>query len=267
MKDLEIPMQFQTLVDTFAKLRGPEGCPWDKKQTHQTLKPYLLEEAYELLEAIDRADDESMKSELGDVLLQVMLHSQISKERKSFDIYDVINTLNEKMLRRHPHVFAGLKVTSSEQVMANWEMIKQQEGFTELNPFKDIPLTLPALQRSAKIGQKSIRYNFDWSNVEEVLSKVDEELAELREAIALNKEKREVELELGDILFTLAQVGRRLEIDPEQALRATNKKFEVRFLKMRQLCLEDGLDFSQLSTQQLELYWVRAKNILNKENT
>lgn len=265
---MEIGDKFQALAKSFEQLLGPEGCPWDKKQTHESLKPYMLEEAYELLDAIESNKDEALRQELGDVLLQVMLHSEIARHRGAFDISQVVEALNEKIIRRHPHVFGDAQLKSAEEVSEQWQKIKDQEKQAAMHliddPFANIPKTLPSLQRSYKIGQKSIRYNFDWSNVDQVLEKVDEELAELREAIALKKDKREVELELGDILFTLAQVGRRLEIDPEQALRATNQKFETRFLKMRELCHADGKDFTKLSTEELENYWVKAKKLLKE---
>lgn len=263
MENTEITEQFKSLVQIVERLRGPDGCPWDKAQTHSSLKPYLLEESYELFEAIDIGDLNEIKQELGDVLLQVMLHSQIAADNGAFDLGQVIKILNEKMIRRHPHVFADTKADSPEEVVKNWNQIKSQEKGASKNPFANIPQSLPALMRSWKIGQKSIRYNFDWENVQQVLDKLDEEVAELKEAIA-DQSKAEIELEIGDVLFSVAQVARHLDLEPEQALRKTNAKFETRFLKMKELCENDGKSISDLKVQELEKFWVQAKKLLKE---
>lgn len=250
---------FASLLEVIKALRGPEGCPWDKEQTHKSLVPYAIEEAYELAEAIEEADEAEMISELGDVLLQVVLHSEIARQEGRFDVFDVIATLNEKMVRRHPHVFSNVEVGSIDDVWANWRKIKdvEKQGKEKKEGF-DIPQTLPALTRASKIGNKTKGFRFDWDNAEQVLMKVEEEVAELKEAIKSGREK-EKEHELGDILFSVAQVGRHLKIEPEQALRVANQRFEKRFFQMKKLAEASGKNFSNLSSDELEKFWKDVK--------
>lgn len=261
---------FQALVEVVKALRGPEGCPWDKEQTHQSLTQYALEEAHELVEAIEVGNTDDMVEELGDLLLQVVLHAEVGRQAGSFELADVIQSINDKMIRRHPHVFADVDAKTSKEVLKNWAEIKAEEKKlkqgrnTHKERVFDVPVTLPALQRASKIGHKTKKLNFDWPDVSGVLEKVEEELGELKEALAqdgLNEQKHE----LGDLLFSLAQLARHLEFDPEQALRETNQRFENRFTTMQTISMENGQDFATLKEDELEALWQAAKKRLAKE--
>ena len=249
--------EFQSLVEVVTALRGPDGCPWDKEQTHKTLTQYAIEEVHELAESIDKEDLPGTIEELGDVLLQVVLHSEIGRQEGRFTLTDVISGITNKMIDRHPHVFGDVKVKDSAHVLNNWAKIKEKEK-PKQDPFASIPESIPALIRSQKIGAKSVRYNFDWENSSQVIEKVDEELQELKEAIATGT-KNEQQEELGDLLFSIVQLARHLDFDAEQSLRMANKKFETRFGKMRALVEKDQKDFSNLSVKELENYWTQAK--------
>ncbi len=258
--------KFQSLVEVIKMLRGPNGCPWDRQQTHTSLTRFAIEEAHELAEAIDSGEMDEVKSELGDLLLQVVLHSEIARQEGEFEIFDVIETLNKKMLRRHPHVFSGASVKGADHVAKNWEDIKKQEktekqdtgAENHLFTF-DLPKSLPSLLSSFKIGEKTKKYNFDWPDLPPVMEKVKEELSELEEAI-LSGDKQHYTEELGDLLFSVAQVARHLDIDPEQALRQTNQKFEKRFQKMIEFAGGNENTLKEMSTNDLENLWIRAKN-------
>lgn len=256
---------FQQLIEIVKKLRGPEGCPWDKEQTHQSLSIYAIEEAYELEAAIENLDDQNLKEELGDLLFQSVLHAQIASETQRFDIDDVLNSLNEKMIRRHPHVFKKEKVTGTEEVIANWEAIKAAEKGNKPpgSPMDSIPENFPALLRSQKIGKKTKKYQFDWDSALPVIHKCEEELAELKEAISQNQ-KSSVEEELGDLLFTLAQLARHLDLDAEKTLRQANRKFIRRFDAM----LAINKDLPSLSPVEKESLWqnVKEKEKSSKKN-
>jgi tetrapyrrole methylase family protein/MazG family protein len=248
-------------MDIVADLRGPNGCPWDKEQTHQSLTPFAIEEVYEFIETIERSDDKAMKEELGDVLFQVALHAQLARERNAFSMEDVLQELNSKMIRRHPHVFGTEKVANSEEVLANWELIKKKEKENQSPKFQfDIPLELPALQRAFKIGKKTQKSGFDWTNVNDVKSKVLEELDEVDAAIA-SKNQREVEEELGDLLFSVAQYVRHLGYEPETCLRLANRKFENRYFSMLELCQNKKMDFDALSLNEKEELWKTVKEL------
>ncbi len=252
--------EFAGLVKVVELLRGPDGCPWDKEQTHASLTRFAIEEAHELAEAIDSGDMSDIQDELGDVLLQVVLHSEIARQSKRFDIYDVIQSIGEKMVRRHPHVFAGVKVETSGEVLKNWAEIKAGEkGQSATAPLSfDIPQGLPSLLRSQKIGEKTKKVAFDWENATECWPKIKEEIAELEVAMKSGK-KEEIESELGDVLFSLAQLARHLQLDSEQALRKTNTRFETRFRRMQELVLKDGNDWATLTAEVKEKYWKKAK--------
>jgi tetrapyrrole methylase family protein/MazG family protein len=263
--------KFESLVEIVAHLRGPEGCPWDKEQTHQSLAQYAVEEVFELVDAIERNhpnhgedifNEDLFKEELGDVLFQVILQCQVAKERKAFCIDDVLEILNQKMVRRHPHVFGDVKAENAAEVVKNWEQIKRQEKEKNqkqsVGPF-DIPLQLPALQRSFKIGLKTEKARFDWQNSQEVYQKVKEELDELHESLAKETYDRQEE-EFGDLLFALAQWARHLKIEPETALRKANQKFESRYAKMLALAQSKGLNFQGLSIAEKESLWCEIKN-------
>lgn len=251
--------EFASLVKIVELLRGPEGCPWDKEQTHQTLTRFAIEEAHELAVAIDRGNLAEMKEELGDLLLQVVIHAEMARQNGQFDIYDVIEGIGRKMVRRHPHVFANVQVADSAEVLDNWAKIKAQEK-AQPNPWVrfDLPPALPALISAQKVGEKTKKWHFDWQTPEEVLKKVEEELEEVKVALRA-RDQQALEHEIGDLLFSVAQLGRHLNIDGEQALRVTNLRFEERFVKMQQFCHRDGKDFAQLTSAELENYWQQAK--------
>lgn len=253
---------FESLLEIVKALRGPQGCPWDKEQTHRSLTPYAIEEAYELAEAIEAGDGPEMVAELGDLLLQVVLHAEIGRQAGQFDIHDVVEAIGSKMVRRHPHVFGETEVSNSAEVLRNWAEIKKSEktakGRTEPENRFDIPPHLPSLARAAKIGAKTKAHRFDWSEWTAVLEKVKEELAEVEAAIAAGVPE-EMEAEIGDLLFSVAQLARHLSIEPEQALRTTNQRFEGRFFTMRALAAADSRDFATLTEAELEAYWTKAK--------
>lgn len=259
---------FQSLVQVVKALRDPEnGCPWDLEQTHKSLVKHMIEEAHELVEAIEGGSREHIIEELGDVLLQVILHSEIARQSNSFDILDVIEGLNKKMISRHNHVFehvsGSVEAKNAEAALANWEQRKLEEKKNK--PQKDsfeVPVSLPSLQRASKIGGKTKKFNFDWDNVNQVLKKVDEEIAELRDAIESGSTEH-ISSELGDSLFSLAQVGRHLDIDPESALRQTNQRFESRFFKMKKSVEEQGKSLSEMKPAELEAAWQEAKKNLS----
>ncbi len=282
---------FSALMQIVADLRGPEGCPWDRLQTHQSLAPFAIEEAHELAEVLDQVReidsqesldfkllDFKLKDELGDLLFQVALHAQIAQERNAFTIDDVFQNLNEKMIRRHPHVFGDVRVQNVEQVWTQWEKIKAAEkagrehsahsqgakSQTVKKATFDFPQTLPALQRAYKIGVKSQKLKFDWPHLSEVQLKLTEELAELQEAIE-SKNKESIQEELGDVLFTLAQVARHLEFEPEQALRKANLKFETRFESVLKLASEKELIWTELSDATKETLWSEVKRMETKK--
>jgi tetrapyrrole methylase family protein/MazG family protein len=270
-------VSFAALIDVIKALRAPDGCPWDKEQTHRSLAPYAIEEAHELAEAIENGSRPELMSELGDVLLQVMLHSEIARQSGQFDIFDVVQTLHDKMIRRHPHVFGPSKVPnnatddvtrkefgktiSTDEVLANWDEIKKLEKESRPAPSQErfeVPLSLPALTRAAKIGSKSKAHRFDWTTVQGVLNKVDEEIAELKEAV-LEGDLGHQEHELGDVFFSLAQLARHLKLEPEQTLRAANQRFERRFFKMKKMIQDNNENYDSLSAEQLEDYWRKVK--------
>ncbi len=277
---------FESFLHIVEALRGPDGCPWDKEQTHRSLTPYAIEEAHELAEAIEGGSETEMVGELGDLLLQVVLHAEIGRQENRFDIHDVIEAIGNKMVRRHPHVFGDTTVSGTAEVLKNWQQIKAEEKQTEASgnkhdktPYKksndsantqfqtrfEIPIHLSALTRSQKIGSKTKAHRFDWPDWKGVLAKVEEELQELRGAID-NNDKGHQEAELGDLLFSLAQLARHLDIEPEQALRTTNRRFEQRFFTMKSLASAEGRDFDSLTEADLEQLWQQAKKHLAISN-
>ncbi|MGE3681352.1 MAG: nucleoside triphosphate pyrophosphohydrolase [Bdellovibrionales bacterium] len=253
--------EFAGLVQVVEILRGPDGCPWDKEQTHSTLTRYAIEESFELAEAIDSGDAREICDELGDLLLQVILHAEIARQAGRFDIFDVMENLNRKMVRRHPHVFADIEAKTSAQVLQNWSQIKAQErgqSPDRVSSF-DIPAGLPSLLRSQKIGEKTKKVSFDWENAEQCWTKVREELAELELEIHKGNNAERMESELGDLLFSLAQFARHKNLDAEQTLRKTNRRFEHRFQKMQQLVQASGKVWDQLTPEDKEKFWKQAK--------
>lgn len=258
---------FESLMQIVRSLRGPDGCPWDKEQTHQTLTPYAIEEVYEFVDAVETGNDVLIKDELGDVLFQVALHAALAEERNAFEIKDVIKNINEKLVRRHPHVFSNTEVSGIDEVWKNWEEIKRNEKKNSpkksQGPF-DFPNHLPALQRSHKIGVKSQKLKFDWPNSDEVLKKVFEEFNELH-VEAKNKDHAAMEDEFGDVLFSLAQWARHRNIEPEQALRKANKKFETRFNTMMAIVEKENKNWDVLTDDEKEEFWSKAKKQLSSK--
>ncbi len=255
--------QFDALKQIIFDLNDPNGgCPWDLEQTHKSLCKFAIEETYELVDAIEASDDKMIKEELGDVLLQVMLHSELARKAKKFDIHDVIESLGQKMIRRHPHVFGDVSVGSSEEVLKNWEQIKKKEK-EKTKKWFDFPNHLPALGIADKIGTKSQKYDFDWKTKDQVFAKVEEELAEVTEAIA-SGDIDKIEDELGDMLFVVAQLARHHQLDPEQVLRRSNQKFMTRFEAMMKMSEERGLNFINLSLDEKEALWQEVKIKLKK---
>ena len=250
---------FEALLQVIRDLRGPEGCPWDKEQNQLTLTPYAIEEVHELVEAIESGDDRHICEELGDVLFQVVLHAQLSKERGAFTISEVIEAITTKIVRRHPHVFANTKVSGRDEVLTNWEEIKRLEKKDKppKNGVFDVPPGLPALQRAHKIGEKTANMNFDWADAAPVLAQLKAEIAELEVAIA-EQNLEHISHELGDVLFSAAQLARHLDCEPESALREANRRFSGRFEKM--VGYAGSLEkFIKLSSVEKELLWSRAK--------
>ncbi|WP_085522370.1 nucleoside triphosphate pyrophosphohydrolase [Tuberibacillus sp. Marseille-P3662] len=261
------------LYHTFAKLRqvigtlrGPNGCPWDRKQTHESLKPYLLEEAYEVIDAIDDEDDEHIAEELGDVLLQVMLHAQIGEDNGYFAVDDVIYGLTEKMIRRHPHVFSDGQADTAEDVMQNWDAIKANETNKQHRSHGllwDVGKALPPLNKAFEYQKKAAKVGFDWSEDEPVWAKVYEELDEVKQSLMDSHESTLDEL--GDALFALVNVARHYNIHPEIALQRTNKKFYERFSYIERYAEEQGVSLSSMSLDRMDEIWEEAKIFLAKE--
>jgi tetrapyrrole methylase family protein / MazG family protein len=247
--------EFIRLVEIVARLRGPQGCPWDKKQTHQSLKEFLLEESYEVLEALDEDDPPKLRQELGDLMLQIILHTQIAGENGEFELADVLKNINDKLVRRHPHIFADTKVQNAEEVSHNWESIKKSERHPDASILDSVPRRMPALAYSQDIQRRVAQVGFDWENIDGVIEKLAEEVKELTASV--NQEEKTDEF--GDLFFTLANISRRMEIDPEAALRQANAKFYRRFSYMEKLCRERGLDLGKLSFQEQNKLWDEAK--------
>lgn len=255
---------FDTLREIIAELRGPNGCPWDKKQTHQSLKKYLIEEAYEVLEAIDEEDDDHLVEELGDVLLQVMLHAQIGEDEGWFSVDDVIRTLSEKMVRRHPHVFGSVDVEDAEEVVVNWEEIKKQEkGHVRASVLSGIPKSVPQLMRAYELQKKAGKVGFDWEDVQPMMDKVLEEWKEFQQEVVKMDEEKMLG-EFGDILFACVNIARHYKINPEEALYTTNEKFMRRFLYMEAKVAEMNKEMQELTLEQLDALWEEAKRIENQ---
>ncbi len=252
--------RFEALIGVIATLRGENGCPWDREQTHESLKPTLLEETYETLEAIDTGDPKKLREELGDLLLNVMLQAQIAAEQTDFDIYDVIETLTDKLIRRHPHVFGDVEATDSETAVKNWEAIKRQEaGYEDRTSLLDgIPTTLPMLQRAQKLQNRAARVGFDWERLTDVLAKVDEELQEVKAGIQA-EDSEAIAGELGDLLFAVVNLCRFMEHQAEETLRQANRKFTARFKWMEAELERRGLDFSTQDLESLDELWEAAK--------
>jgi tetrapyrrole methylase family protein/MazG family protein len=263
--------RFLELVKLVDRLRGPGGCPWDREQTFDTLKPMLLEEAYEVLDAMDSADRQEFCAELGDLLFQVVFLSRVAEDEGSFLIDDVADKILSKMIRRHPHVFASVHAETAEQVVENWEGIKRSEQLERGNlvPNPELPASIlegiapmSALLTASKLTAKAARVGFDWSHVDEIFSKLHEEVDELREALQGRpdiQDEARIEQEVGDLLFVAVNIARFLKIDAETALRKTNQKFVSRFKHIERRLREAGKDFSQSNLEEMEQFWQEAK--------
>lgn len=258
--DDRIRDEFAALVETVARLRAPDGCPWDREQTHASLKRYVVEETYEVLEAIDSGDPSKIEDELGDLLLQVLLHAEIARESNSFDIADVCARIREKLQRRHPHVFADAQVSGVDDVLHNWEQIKRAEQGNEdrTSALDGVPKSLPALMRAAKLSKKAARTGFDWPEVCAIVEKLREETAELEDAIAKGDEN-EIRGEIGDLLFTIVNIARFQSIDPEEALREMLERFAARFSRIEQVAAEKGRNISDMTLAEMDAIWNEAK--------
>ena len=257
---------FEKLVGVMARLRAPGGCPWDREQTHATLRTYLIEEAYEVLEALDGADDVKFAEELGDLLLQVVFHAQMADEEGRFTIVDVIREIYEKMIRRHPHVFGEKMAKDAAEVLRNWEIIKKEErrakGAAEEEAAESVldgvPRSLPALLEGYQLTRKAARIGFDWENVGGIFEKLQEETEELRQVLE-NRGGKEIEGEVGDILFVAVNLARFLEIDPEIAMKKASGKFSRRFREMERMARKEGTTLTEVPRVRMEELWEAAK--------
>jgi len=249
------------------QLRAPDGCPWDKKQTHETLKPYLIEESYEVLDAIDSGDDTELTDELGDVLLQVVFHAQLASETGRFTVDDVARAISDKLERRYPHVFGDVQADDAATVVKNWEAIKAQEkenkGSKPSSHLNGVARHLPALLRAEKIQKKAARVGFDWDKLEDVTAKAREEVAEFADTLESSETLTRVEEELGDLLFSLVNVARFVGVCPEEALTKTNQKFISRFEYIEEKLAEQGLTPDEATLEQMDGFWEEAKGLLS----
>ena len=246
---------FATLVYLVSRLRAQDGCPWDREQTHVSIKPFLIEEAYEVAQALDREDPAKFCEELGDLLLQIVLHAQIAAEAGEFEIGQVLRSINTKIIRRHPHVFGELKVEDAREVLLSWERLKQEERGEGVSILSSVPDNMPALAYSQALQQRAARVGFDWKELKGILDKLTEELEELEQA----SDQQQKVCEFGDILFALANAARWLGVDLEVALRQANKKFRDRFVYMEEACQRRGIAMQELSLEQLDELWDEAK--------
>ncbi len=255
---------FQELVDIMKRLRRPkDGCPWDLKQTHASIRPYLIEETYEVAEAIDNNDMASLKEELGDLLLQIVFHSQMADEAEAFSVKDVIGHINEKMIRRHPHIFGDVQADDAATVLKNWEEIKKQEKEARTSILEGIPVHLPALLRARRLQERAQSVGFDWENIDPAMDKLREEVDEFAHVCA-NGTPAEIEDELGDMFFALVNIARFVEQDPEKALNMTNKKFMTRFQCIEKKMDEQGKKLSDATLAEMDVFWEEAKTFPSK---
>lgn len=262
VEDSRLP-NMSALLNVMAKLRDPEnGCPWDIEQTFETISPYTVEEAYEVADAIDRKDIQALREELGDLLLQVVFHAQIASDQNLFAFEDVAQSIAQKMIDRHPHVFSDTTFETVEEQKAHWESIKQQErekkSSDNVSAVDGVALALPALTRAEKIQKRAARVGFDWDDLTPVLDKLDEEINELWQAAA-SREKDAIEDELGDLLFSVTNVARHMKVDPELALKGATAKFEARFKFVENAIRAEGGEMSTTSVEVLDKYWRQSK--------
>lgn len=248
--------EFSTLRDIIARLRNPDGgCPWDRQQTHSSLRESLLQECYEVLEALDEADPKKLSQELGDLLMQIVLHAQIASEAGEFELEDVLREISAKLIRRHPHVFGDQKWQTAEEVLGHWENLKKNERAADTSILASVPRHMPALAYSQEIQERVARVGFDWKEADDILDKLAEELAEIKQA----QNQEEKGREFGDLLFVLVNIIRRQGVDVEVALRGANERFRRRFAWMESACRERGQSMDKLSFDQLNEMWEEAK--------
>ncbi|MEM6822501.1 MAG: nucleoside triphosphate pyrophosphohydrolase [Verrucomicrobiota bacterium] len=241
-----------------AKLRSPEGCPWDQEQTHESIRSQLLEECYEVLEAIDEKDDSMLCEELGDVLLHIVFHAQLAEERNAFELDQVIGKICEKLIRRHPHVFGNDSCTDANEVLQKWDELKKKEKPERESTLDGVPPNLPALMQAQEIQKKASKVGFDWSDPKDVIKKAREELSELESAIE-SSVSDDIREELGDVLFSFVNLARHLKVDAEQACRDTNRKFNNRFRYVEKQIKQQGKLMSEASLEEMEAFWQEAK--------
>jgi len=271
VSDPNTGQKFEKLVEIMTTLRGPNGCPWDKQQDFNSLKPMLVEEVYEVLEAIEHNDFDGLSEELGDLLLHVVFHAQLGKESGQFNIDTVLDKISEKLVRRHPHVFGDETASSPEEVVKNWEVIKAREKAAKLKNrtpeqrslLEGIPSQLPALHEAHQISARVARVGFDWPDVEGIFEKLEEEVLELREVISEGKDegrRERLEDEIGDMLFVIVNIARYLKIDSESALKRANRKFKSRFQYMENELAKQGKSVEQVTLAEMEALWQKAKS-------
>ena len=251
-------MKLQKLVEIMEALRAEDGCPWDKKQTRETLKPYIVEEAYEIIEAIEENDPEKIKEELGDLLFQIIFQCQIGKERNEFTIADVIGKVSDKMTARHPHVFGEAEYKTTDEVISHWEVQKKREGKQRDSILEGVPKTLPSLLRAHRLQDRAARVGFDWENIDDVLAKFEEEIHEFRKALT-EKKQTHIADELGDIFFMLVNISRFIGINPEDALRKTISKFIRRFRYIEMKASEQEKPLPEMTLEEMDRLWDEAK--------
>ena len=255
----QISDEFAKLCDIVAKLRGPDGCPWDREQTNESLLPALIEEAYETAEAARARADAHFREELGDLLLLVVMHTQIARETGRFNIEQVIRHVSDKLIRRHPHVFGTSEARDAGAVLKQWEAIKREERNAESHYLASLPKALPALVRAQKAQSKAARVNFDWTALRDVMAKVEEELCETKEAIQSRQQER-IEEEIGDLLFAVVNLGRKSKIDAESALQSATDKFVVRFNRLEDELNMRGRKLGEVELAEMDAIWEEIKN-------
>jgi MazG family protein len=250
---------FDELVALMTRLRAPGGCPWDRKQTLPDLKTYVIEEAYEVVDAIDRNDRAALMEEVGDLLLEAVFITELTREEGTFDVYDSVTAVHDKLVRRHPHVFGEVVAEDAEQMLVNWEKLKRDERKAENKSLlSGVPRSMPALLKASRLTEKAARVGFDWRRTEDVFDKLDEEIAELREAV-VSGEPSKIEDEIGDLLFTIANIARKVSANPEEALQSTNRKFMRRFESMEAQVQARGMNLDQLELEEMDTLWDEAK--------
>ncbi|OGI06138.1 MAG: nucleoside triphosphate pyrophosphohydrolase [Candidatus Margulisbacteria bacterium GWF2_35_9] len=252
--------KYKELNEIVTKLLSPDGCPWDREQTHETLKNYLIEEAYEFVEAVEENDNSKMEEELGDILFHVVIHAAIAEKTNKFSLKSVTEKISEKMIRRHPHVFGDTQVSSVEEVWTNWDKIKRTETKKKDKEslLRSVPKNLPALLRAEKIQKRAARVGFDWDHINPVLDKIEEEMNELKEVVALNDKPKMIE-EMGDYLFSIVNLCRKMDIDPEDALQMANKKFIQRFSSVEGKLIKNNKEMIHATMEEMDELWEKVK--------